>query len=369
MKKLIKIKTLIFISVFISISIVANASMINNTNTIVKAEDEIHIEEREIITNNDILAKLNNGLQENEQLTEIPSKATILHDVNQNYIYQDPERFYVENMTEDEIYVVINRIANGENVIFGDGVAPDYSSENQGDWSGGGVSKTHQWLTTRGFAILANEQSAIYNKFTAVQIASATEYADWPDNIFFGETENYNNCHFYNFPASTNYWWGTTPTAKSKFISWYNSAVDKYNRDVEGSFDDLGKAIHYLSDIGTPVHTGDRAIIDILFPYGLVEDAVQFGIHAAYELDADIHKANYTVTSGGYYYFFANNNTDYISETNAGISYYYYADTAPLFPPYNDYWAAVQYPLEYTQRDIAGLLYKFYLDTNNLCYH
>ena len=367
MKKLIKIKTLIFISVFISISIVANASMINNTNTIVKAEDEIHIEEREIITNNDILAKLNNGLQENEQLTEIPSKATILHDVNQNYIYQDPERFYVEDMTEDEIYVVISRIANGENVIFGDGVAPDYSSDNQGDWASGGISKTHQWLTARGFAILANEQSAIYSKFTAAQIGYVTEDSDWPDIIANGETIDTFNCHFYNYPTGTNYWWETTPTAKDKFDYWYNSAKDKYNRDdTEEGFKDLGKAIHYLSDIGSPVHTGDRAFDTGL---GLIVDIAQGARHFAYESDADTYKTNFSATSGGYYYFYANNNTDYIIEVNAGISYNYYADTAPLFPPYDDYWAAVQYPLEYTQRDIAGLLYKFYLDTNNLCYH
>ena len=311
----------------------------------------------------DYLAKLNYGLDPEDWITDLPREPSV--EIPDDFMPDDSplEHYYPENMTDSEIDEVIQRIANGENVIFGDGVPMDYSvelSERSSEplrWKAG-KNKTHQWITTRAFAILANDKPSVYNWFLSNEKSAAIEYSDWPDD---NETSKQNDWHFYNSPTGTNYYWNTnsTNTAKSRFTYWYNQAVSAgRNANWVTAAQHLGKAIHYLSDIGAPPHTGDRAKQTSSGGYSF--DLNQGGYHLVYEIDAQDSRNLYAMSTAGYYIWYTSNTPASIAGTNASISYsYYYA--AYHGTPSSRY-AAIEWPLKYTQMDVAGLLYKYYYD-------
>ncbi|MCL2083461.1 MAG: hypothetical protein FWH04_09565 [Oscillospiraceae bacterium] len=72
------------------------------------------------------------------------------------------ERFHIDEMTEPEIEEVIQRIVNGENVIFGNGVdyhGAENSDEGDSDeWAGDDRNKTHQWLTAVALNMLGGRE-------------------------------------------------------------------------------------------------------------------------------------------------------------------------------------------------------------------
>jgi len=326
------------------------------------------------ITLDDILKKLNFGLDPEDWLTELPFSKDIVIPEPGNNTLEEPEHFYPDEMTEEEIAIVIKRIANGENVIFGDGVGYDYAeyledhptrSSSPTRWLSGGTNKTHQWLAVRAAFILTNDYSSMASFFTYPRVATMTSNADWPDD---NEKTDIFSWHFYHHPTGTNYWWHSSPTAKSKFIDWYTNAYYKYiNAGINAStqlaaFADLGEAIHYLSDIGAPPHTGDRAFFG---SGGLGYDAGQAYAHHVYEVEADNRKLSQTVNNAYWYSWYVSNTLSYAAENNAMISngYYqrsnYYSNTA------QDFDDAISFPLEFTQKDIAGLLYRFYYDVHS----
>jgi len=308
-----------------------------------------------------ILEKLNYGRASDDLLTKLPMEATV--EIPDDFIpdYSLTEYFYLDDMSDEEIEEVIQRIADGKNVIFGDGVPLEHPSLDdtgfQPFWKSGS-NLTHQWHTSRAFTILQNDKPTVYNWFMASERAAAIEFSDWPDN---SETKNVNSWHFYHKPTGTNYWhnWFDTHTAKSRFTNWYNQAV------IEGkkanwvtAAQHLGKAIHYLSDIGAPPHTGDRAI-SVLIPADPRNIALALN-HSSYEQAAQDRRTQYAVSTANYYLWYTNNNTGSIADINIIISYGYYANcyssNANLRNP------TIEWPMKYTQQDVAGLLYKYYYD-------
>ncbi|MCL2081893.1 MAG: zinc dependent phospholipase C family protein [Oscillospiraceae bacterium] len=277
------------------------------------------------------------------------------------------EHFYIEEMTDLEIEAVIKLIANAEDVVFGDGIG--FHGEKYGDsdeWEGDGKNKTHQWLTAVAMEMITNEftltspfLSKNFFKLSASEKATLIQYSDWPD-IY--ETKDVNSWHFYygdiNSPHyGTNYWRNhfDDHTAKSRFIHWYNSAVSKYrNHSRVDAYRDLGKALHYLQDLNAPPHTGDNTVNAIYV----------VGKHQKYEQTADERKAEFRVTSGGLYTHHVANTLSSVADTAARYSYGYYDIT--LTPPmYTDsMYANMGLPLQRSQRDTAGLIYRFFRDVS-----
>ncbi|MCL2083459.1 MAG: hypothetical protein FWH04_09555, partial [Oscillospiraceae bacterium] len=294
------------------------------------------------------------------------------------------ERFYPENMTESEIENTIKRIANGENVVFGNGVdyhGAENSDEGDSDeWEGDGKNKTHQWLTAVAMEMITNEftltspfLSKNFFKLSASEKATLIQYSDWPD-IY--ERENINSWHFYNARHGslygTNYWQNgyDNHTAKSRFVHWYNSAVSKYiNHSRVDAYRDLGKALHYFQDLNSPPHTGDT------FSTSLADkiSAADTGLykHRAYEKIADEMKATFRVTSGGLYTHHASNTLSSVADTAASHSFGQYSLAYSVVNSqgvviYADSMRdSIRLPLQRSQRDTAGLIYRFFRDISD----
>lgn len=85
------------------------------------------------------------------------------------------------------------------------------------------------------------------------------------------EAQNGFSCHFYN-PVTTKCYRGTEDSAKNRFI-WHLS-----NYLITHQNESLGRAIHYLEDICTPVHTQYEDSFDA---------AIRLSLHAKFEKELD----------------------------------------------------------------------------------
>ncbi|MCL2301244.1 MAG: hypothetical protein FWC27_13970 [Firmicutes bacterium] len=304
----------------------------------------------------DILNKLNYGLDSRQRITELPMEATVV--IPDDFVPDNTpyEHFYPENMTDDEIEAVIERIANGENVMFGDGAPADFEELlPPSRWKAG--TNGHQWITARAFTILQNDKPSVYNWFATRGKATTITAADWPDNNE-GLLYNVASWHFYHGDYKTNYFRNgfNSDTAKSRLIYWYNKAVTEGKKGnwtgATGAAEYLGRAIHYLSDIGAPPHTGDRCLPDYSVDIAL-------GIlHGKYESDAQDRRNLYAMSSSPYYSWYTTYSLSTIAETNTGISYSHYGKCYNISASVRD--PAIEIPMKLVQQDVAGFLYKFY---------
>jgi len=178
--------------------------------------------------------------------------------------------------------------------------------------------------------------------------------------------------HFYNPITEENKYNFPTPNAKDRFVTRYNNAVTYYRQgNYTSAIENLGYAIHYLEDMGTPCHTGERLDVEHgltlnSFNFALVltlyaDELAGMGItHLAYE---DYVKSNYN-TSGWH----ASNFDDlltYIDKSPENMAIYlseqseeYY--TGMIF----DLEGTAQNTIPMTERFVAALLIKFYFDAN-----
>jgi len=151
----------------------------------------------------------------------------------------------------------IEKILNGEDFVFGDGVEfhdiDDGSIDVQ--FISGGTNHTHQYIVANALTILKNDKgSSVLNTKAATLLTNT----DWPD-VVGNETDYMTYAgHFYD-PATGKNWLGqTSPTAYARAISYYNDAVSLYKSGkIDEAMEKLGRGTHYVSDINEPHHAAN----------------------------------------------------------------------------------------------------------------
>ena len=83
-----------------------------------------------------------------------------LDPILEHFYLEDEDGNLLEDLDKDEVAEVIQRIANAENVVFGDGVEFHGAEEEEEGaisplWLGKETNLTHQWLTARILAFPA----------------------------------------------------------------------------------------------------------------------------------------------------------------------------------------------------------------------
>lgn len=234
------------------------------------------------------------------------------------------------------------------------------------------IDGTHRWFVDQGFVILENEQPAAAAWFGLEARRAIREYMDWPDHneragdVLFDVVMG--NWHSYLPEDGTNTLGNQNGNAKTRLAHWYGAAVSNYKAgDAQAAFQDLGKALHYLTDLLSPPHVGERSFdtvrgIKVINPLRMFRNAF---IHGPYELLASALKDNYAVETGGLYGWTTENSLEQIGHQNALFSADYYAMLEELllcpFAP-EKMTATFKGPLERAQQSVAGILYRFYRD-------
>ena len=120
---------------------------------------------------------------------------------------------------------------------------------------------SHSYTTTSGVDVLLNSKAddeGYKNFFTEDMKKSLEESCNKPDQ---DENDKIYLHHFYSPETEKNFAGGTT-TALSKLEDHYKNAISLLkSNNKEKAYEELARAMHFLEDLNTPVHTHNDTII------------------------------------------------------------------------------------------------------------
>lgn len=208
---------------------------------------------------------------------------------------------------------------------------------------------THQYTTEKGIdlAIAINDSSYLdfYNMDAQRKLY---EFCTMPDT---DETYGAYRWHFYNVATGCNYA-GEPTSALTKFQDHYNEAITCYkNHNESKAFEELGRALHFLEDMNTPVHTNNQISGDAV---------LNFPLHITFEKHCvkvqSNYNANMSIKECEYY---KNNSLKTIGINSAMLSSdnFYLLDKQIY-----SITKIAENSIINAQKAVCGTLYKFYND-------
>lgn len=264
---------------------------------------------------------------------------------------------------ELEARKIVQDIANGSDTLVGNGVKLHATVQeeegSEGDitpqWASGGWNHTHQFLAARGITILENDKT--WNIAQHLYEDNGTniimEYADKPDEDEIGVAFA---GHFYDPYTGQNYLGQTSPTAKTNFLQHTANAVNNFSSNKTYAWQELGRAIHYLSDLNESHHASNMVAV--------------ITNHAEYESWVDARRTDYGITSSSKYNDYSTDSfvsyCNKIADDSAKNAYTYRnAASASELKDIN-YDFAAENTLPYNQQEIAAYLYRFLKAVNEI---
>ena len=153
-------------------------------------------------------------------------------------------------------------IANGSDEIYGEGVPIEHGANPDSRFTSGGIDHTHQYIVASSLVILSNDQgSSILNERDNANTLMIS--TDWPDKL--GNETDYGTFsgHFYDPDTGKNWMGETSPTARTRAISYFDKAVEAYNQGmIESAMVYLGRGSHYVSDLNEPHHASNLTAVN-----------------------------------------------------------------------------------------------------------
>lgn len=212
-------------------------------------------------------------------------------------------------------------------------------------------SATHRYTTQRGLSILDDVKGGEFSKFYGDKDRKQLLfYCVQPDE---DESDGAYKYHFYN-PATEKNFMGENDSALTRCSRHYRNAIYHFksgNKDV--AFEELGRSLHFLEDLCTPVHTNNQDLLDTAF---------NLSFHVSFEDKCE--KTQDGVVSSlldkefGYY---KNNTLTNIAKSCAYLANdNFFALYEKLLPKES----VAENSIKNAQKSVAGVLYKFYLDVN-----
>ena len=226
-------------------------------------------------------------------------------------------------------------------------------------------SQTHQYVTktsTKKLALLAKElkesaglgekEDLALGEITGGYEATVIDYSLKPD-----EDENQGSTykhHFYN-PVTERNFLGERKGALSKCKEHYGEALTCYKAgNKKSAYEELGRAVHFLEDSNTPVHTGYDTPTD---------SVIKLPLHVRYEKKCDLVNsecdAQISVKNLNYYKV---NSIDTIVKSSAVLAMDNFYRLENIEKENDDQLA--KNAILNAQKNVVGLLYKFILEVN-----
>lgn len=211
-------------------------------------------------------------------------------------------------------------------------------------------SNTHRYVTEQGLGLVTqiNSHKNILNEDDKKYFDTIADYSLKPDE---DEIEGAYKFHFYNPATETNFM-GEKNSALAKCNMHYNNAIKAYkDNNKPFAFQELGRAIHFMEDLNTPVHVG----------YNLPTDAVlKFPLHVRFEKVCDnINKGCAAEISRESLKYFKANSVSTIAKSSAVLASGNYYRLNNKVGKESDEELAKNSVLN-AQYRITGLLYKFF---------
>lgn len=211
---------------------------------------------------------------------------------------------------------------------------------------------THEYTTERGIIIYKENFKEAFDLLYDENFESQLKiFCIKPDE---DENDGIYKYHFYN-PATGKNFNGEEESALKRFKDHYNNAVALYKSGNKfDSYEELARALHFLEDMNTPVHTNNQSFLN---------SAVDSLFHMAFEKKCVNLQSNAvsTLTAREFDYY-KNNDIEQIGKACATLANdNFYAMYEKLLTQED---VAVK-SVENAQKAVAGMIYKFGLDINS----
>lgn len=113
-------------------------------------------------------------------------------------------------------------------------------------------------MDTKTHIYIADTALKIFNDKNLEELKDGIiHYSSQPD---FDENEDAFSGHFYN-PSTGKNFIDNYDSALSRFFKHYENAINNKKNGLDGS-SSIGRAIHYITDLCTPVHTYNQDVFD-----------------------------------------------------------------------------------------------------------
>ena len=219
---------------------------------------------------------------------------------------------------------------------------------------------THRDIVTNAFDLLKEDHKYdVYNFYkhnyqSYINLVKGSQSPDWEESIpgthYYvcnGKASNYGK---YYKNANGNY----SRSARTRFEEHYSTAINQYkNGNVSGSFESLGKAIHYLCDIGCPPHSA-----------GIRYTLVGENKHAEFETFGDRNCKKYMTSSASKLY-------KHVLSADFGTILNELGEQTIIYAPaikeasYFSFDLALKKSIPLSQQYTAAILNRFFVEANN----
>ena len=210
---------------------------------------------------------------------------------------------------------------------------------------------THNYVTHTSSLFVCSKFEGCDEFYTPEVIERLRTFSMKPDE---DENEGGYKLHFFN-PATERNFMGEKESALTRFTGHYRKAVRYYKTGrYNDAWEELGRAIHFLEDLNTPVHTNYESIIDA---------GVKLHMHVEFEKRCvavqEECEPSMNVENVRYY---LENLTKEIGKSSAYLSAdNFYALENKLIP--RD--TIAKYSISNAQKAVVGVLYRFYVEVNS----
>lgn len=221
-------------------------------------------------------------------------------------------------------------------------------------------TSTHRNIITSAFDILKEDhKDDVYNFYknnyqAYCDLIQETQSPDWEEAIpgthYYVYKNEPSNFGKYCKNANGNY----SRSARTRFEEHYSTAINQYkNGNVSGSFDSLGRAIHYLCDIGCPPHSA-----------GIRYPLVGENKHAKFETFGDENCKKYMTTSASklYKHVLSSDFETILNELAKTTSAYAFAIKEASDTSFN---VALKETIPLSQQYTAAILNRFFKEVND----
>ncbi len=211
---------------------------------------------------------------------------------------------------------------------------------------------THRYVTEKGIEILLDLGEEYKKFYDAYAIEMLVEYCIRPDE---DEADGFYKDHFYNIVTGKNFM-GEKNSAMTKFEDHFDSALVAYkSENLELCWEELGRSLHFIEDMNTPVHSGYTSSVDAMR---------KLYMHSAFEKRCvDIQDAYIVTMKQEELDYFLDNSLEEIGKMCSRISGDNFFALEKGYVPEDILGMSA---IITAQKIVAGVLYKFYHMANHL---
>lgn len=211
---------------------------------------------------------------------------------------------------------------------------------------------THKYVTEKSLETLSGMKKECGDFYTNEAKSEIAKYCVMPDE---DENEGLFKDHFYNIATGRNFM-GEKMSALLKFKNHYNQAVVNYKAGKKlKCWEELGRAIHFLEDLITPVHGG----------YDCPMDAVnKLPMHVDFEKKCVVIQNEYVAEiSSDFIRYFVDNSLDEIGKMCSRIANDNFYALEKKYVPKEK---IASNSILNAQKVVCGILYRFFIETQEI---